>query len=393
MHIKCTNGTPKLDSLDHLPPLPLFIYYRHTRFSVTPTEQDKLGIYHALQLRDRVYHIDLELPPSIVHKVFVLLDGHFPKLEHLSLSFLESRLPLIFPRAFLAPKLRHLALPGISPPRRLRVLTSTASLVSLVLTNIQTSSYFGPRLLVARLSSLPQLEELSIEIDTPIPRPSTERVLLGEKGPTVTLPILKKLRFTGFGAYLESFVAQIRAPFLEWLMVTLLNQIAFVLPHLSHLVNITEAFKLPTATLVFWSDVFEVTTCHSTIGPSPFSFRATCTQLAWQIDRATQICHALIPVLSCVEKLMLYRTIRKIPIEMIDSATWHDLLRPFTGVKELRIDRWLLEGLSRALQVDEIGSDPGFLPNLRYIDARNNLFTSFLDARQAMGRPVQFVTR
>ena len=105
MHIKCTNGTPKLDSLDHLPPLPLFIYYRHTRFGVTPTEQDKLGIYHALQLRDRVYHIDLELPPSIVHKVFVLLDGHFPKLEHLSLSFLESRLPLIFPRAFLAPKL------------------------------------------------------------------------------------------------------------------------------------------------------------------------------------------------------------------------------------------------------------------------------------------------
>ena len=78
---------------------------------------------------------------------------------------------------------------------------------------------------------------------------------------------------------------------------------------------------------------------------------------------------------------------------MIDNATWHDLLRSFTGVKELRIERWLLEGLSRALQVDEIGSDPGFLPNLRYIDAKNNLFTSFLDARQAMGRTVQFVTR
>ena len=393
MHIKFTNGSPIVDMLDHFPPVPLFLeYYGPNSLRGDLTEQDELGIYHALQLHNRVYHIDLKLPPSIVHKVFVLLDGQFPKLEHLSLSFSESHLPLIFPRAFLAPNLRYLALPGISPPRRLRVLTSTASLVKLVLSNIQASSYFRPRLLVARLSSLPQLEELSIEFSTPIPRPSTERVLLGEKGTTVTLPSLKTLRFTGVGAYLESLVAQIRAPLLEWLVVTLFNQIVFVLPHLSYLVNNTEAFKLPTATLAFYPDEIKVTTCPSTIKPSPFSFRVTCTQLDWQIDCAAQICHALIPVLSSVETLRLFHFTQKIPIEMIDSATWHDLLRSFTGVKELCIAYPLLERLSHALQVDEIGSDPGFLPNLRYIDPKNNLFTSFLDARQAMGRPVQFVT-
>jgi hypothetical protein len=51
------------------------------------TEQDELGIYHALRLHDRVRHIHLDLPPSILHKVLVLMDEHFPILEHLSLSF------------------------------------------------------------------------------------------------------------------------------------------------------------------------------------------------------------------------------------------------------------------------------------------------------------------
>ena len=57
--------------------------------------------------------------------------------------------------------------------------------------NIRASGYFRPRLLVARLQSLPQLEELSIGFSIPIPRPSAERELLGEQGTPVTLPNLK----------------------------------------------------------------------------------------------------------------------------------------------------------------------------------------------------------
>jgi hypothetical protein len=40
--------------------------------------------------------------------------------------------------------------------------------------------------------------------------------------------------------------------------------------------------------------------------------------------------------------------------------------------------------------MDEVGLDPGFLPNLRSIRALDNLFTSFIDARRVVGRPVQF---
>ena len=228
-----------VNTLDYLPLLLLFVDYSSDFFAPTIPKQDELGIYLILQLRDRIRHLDLNLPPSILHKVLVLVDETFPILEHLSLSrmfsadsgHLSHRLPLTLPKGFLAPNLRHLTLFDIGPPKRLRMLTSTVSLVTLTLSRIQTSGYFRPRLLVARLRTLPLLEELTIEFAIPIPRPSTERELLGEGGATITLPGLKTLGFKGVGAYLESLVAQIRVPLLEQLHIWLFNQIAFVLPH------------------------------------------------------------------------------------------------------------------------------------------------------------------
>ena len=386
-----------VDRLDHLPPLPLFVNYRPT---TRLTEQDELGIYHALQLHGRVRHIELVLLPSILHRAVVLMNGQFPMLEHLYLSFaatIEHRLPLTLPKDFLAPNLRYLALPSISPPRRLRILTSTVSLVELVLSNIQTSSYFRPRLLVARLASLPKLRYLTIEFSIPIPRPRTESKLLGEQGAPVTLPSLTTLRFKGVGAYLESLVAQIRAPLLQRLWITFFNQIAFALPHLSHLINITERFKLPKRVIRFDCEEVTVTAAHPSLTWSEeyFCLRVICKPLDWQIDCAAQICHALFPALSGVGQLILDHIYWDISTEFrdggIDSATWHDLLSSFIGVTELYIGYRLLEELSRTLQEDEVGLDPGFLPNLRYIYASENLFTSFIETRQVVGRPVAYL--
>ena len=385
-----------VDTLDHLPRLPLSLYYRHIEPPgfIKLTEQDKLGIYHALRLHDRVYRIDLMFPPSILQKVFELLGGHFPIMEHLFLMFSTSsnnNLPLTLPKAFLGPNLRRLSLPRISPPRRLRLLTSTVSLVALELSNIETSSYFRPRLLATRLRSLPQLEELSIGFSIPIPRPSSERELLGEQGAPVTLPSLKILKFRGVGAYLESLVAQIRTPLLERLNITLFNQIAFALPHLSYMINITDVFKLPSAEVGFYRNEVCISTFHS-LARIPFSLHVRCKPLDWQIDCAAQICHALIPTLSDVQELSLYN--KGIPTELgndaIDGAMWHDLLRTFIGVEQLRIYRGLTGEVSRALQVDGVGTNPSFLPNLQSICAKDYLFTSFINTRKAVGRPVQF---
>ena len=403
MFIECSNQRPViLDTLDHLPPLPLFISYRDDIYTRT-SEQElyDLRIYPPLRLPGRLFHIDLTLYPSMMDEVVILMDEQFPILKHLSLSYPYLDKPAHtfpnFPKGFLAPNLRHLSLPNISPPRRLRFLTSTVSLVTLRLHDIQNSSYVRPRVLVARLGSLPLLEELFIGFSIPIPRPSTERELLGEQRTPVTLPSLKDLRFHGVGAYLESLVAQIRVPLLERLYIELFNQVAFVLPHLFYLINITEAFQLSSATVHFNENVVHLQvpapSADSLISRS-FDLRVRCTPLDWQIDCAAQICHALIPTLSSVEELSLGGNPGK-PTELqngeIDSTTWHDLLRSFVGVKKLYIYYYTLvnKELSLALQADEVGSDPEFLPNLRSIHAYGNEFTSFIDTRQAVGRPVE----
>ena len=388
-------------TLDHLPLLPLFICYDYSyRSASSVPKQAEFGIYHALRLHGRIGHIQLDLPSSILHKALTPMNENFPILEYLSLSGPFSpdraqRLPLTLPKAFLAPDLLHLILIGIGLPKRLRVLTSTVSLVTLTLRNIQTSSYFRPKLLVARLRSLPLLEELTITFSNPIPRPSTERELLVEKRDPITLPSLKSLRFHGVGAYLESFVAQISVPFLEQLEIRLFNQVAFVLPHLSSLINITKALKPSSATVDFNLNEVCVSTVHDHgFGRPTLSLYVRCKPLDWQIDCTAQICHGLFPTLSNVRVLRLILGYQEIPTEMrngaIDGASWHDLLRTFIGAKQLRIGRALSEELAHALQADEVGLDPEFLPNLRSIRARRNLFTSFIDTRQVVGRPVQF---
>jgi hypothetical protein len=59
-------------------------------------------------------------------------------------------------------------------------------------------------------------------------------------------------------------------------------------------------------------------------------------------------------------------------------------------MKELRIETGLLEELARVLQMDEVGSDAGFLPDQQEIVAARNLFTSFIDPRHVIGRSVRF---
>ena len=404
LHIHCTNGTPLVHTLDHLPPLPLLITYRVT--IATINWKDEMGLYCAMRMRDRVRTIDLDLPPSILHKFVMLMDEPFPILERLSLSYtVDGVTSLVLPKTFLAPNLRHLKLISVCLPKGLPFL-STVSLITLALTNIQVSGYFSPSQLMAHLRSLPQLEELAIGFSVPLPRPSTERELLGDQETPVTLSNLRLLTFRGVSTYLESLVAQIRAPFLERLNITLFGQITFSLPHLSHFTSTIEALKLPTAKVFFWRDKVFITMDHDSNSQlyghdGRFILRVTYQHLDWQIDCAAQICSALMPVLTCVEKLTLDFYGLVVPTEWqdgeIEATTWHELLRSFVEVKELHICGALLPELSRALQVDGVGTDPELLPRLQELVSvfkgkqADNLFDSFLHARDVCGRPVRLV--
>jgi hypothetical protein len=418
LRIVCTYGTPTVDTLDHLPPLPLFIEYpagmvrvnEGTQKSLTISPEDSLGINYALPwLRDRVRRINLHLQLSILPESLVLLYKTFPILEHLYLSLSFTGLGdkmLVLPRTFMAPNLRHLVLLGIRVPKRLQLLSTTLSLVTLKLSKIQASGYFRPRLLAARLESLLQLEELSIEFSVPIPRPSAEGPLLGKQGSPVMLSNLKIFTFRGVSAYLERLVCQIRTPILERMDITFFNQIAFRLPHLSHFLSPTEQF--PGIAEVSFSHHAVFLHRHimgrSLFGSNvSFTLCVVCKPMDWQIDCAAQICSTLLPALSGVEKLSLTHTSSNggifapaildfNPYE-IDCTTWHELLRLFTGVKELRIDYLLSKELSRALEMDEIGFDPWLFPELQKLESQyrkvdSDSFGSFIRARRVAGRPV-----
>jgi hypothetical protein len=397
MIIICSNGTPIVDTLDHLPFLPLIIDYRDT---TAITRQDELAIRQALLLRDRVCHIDFHLPPSILHMCLPLMDKPFLTLEYLSRSYTnEGDASLVLPKTFLAPNLRHLSLSGIDIPKRLRLLSSAVSLVKLVLTDIRESGYFPPRLLAARLQSLPQLEYFSISFSVPMPSPSAQTELLSKRGATVTLPNLTYLAFQGVSAYLECFVAQIGTPRLERLDITLFNQAAFELLHLSHFTNTIEGLKFHTAKVSFGRDSVSVTMEDRKTRQHDglFSLNLMGRQMDWQIDCAAQICSTLMPALFGVEELRLVFYENIMPMEwqngVIDGTTWHRLLRAFAGVKELHICAALSQELSRALQVDDIGSDPGLLPSLQEIVSEFKgvgCFRSFIRARRIVGNRVRY---
>ncbi|KAH9008458.1 hypothetical protein EDB85DRAFT_2164366 [Lactarius pseudohatsudake] len=406
MHILCTNGSPVVDTLAHLPSLPLVIDYQDE--TGTMGAKDELGMSQALQLRDRIRHIVISVPPASLHKLPVLMDDSYPILEHLCLSSTarEEDAGLILPMTFMAPNLRYLNLLGISLPTKLPLLSSTVALVTLTLTNIQSSGYFLPKHLVTRLRFLPQLEELTICFSVPVPRPSAESELWNAPETPVTFPVLKHLTFRGVSAYLESLIAQISAPLLDHLGITIFNQVAFTLPHLSHFTNTTEGLKLPIASVIFESGAVSVVTDQRNRqqwadGPPnfSFSFRVMCREFDWQVDCAAQICNALIPMLSGVEGLTLNFDGHCIPTEWqdgaVDGTTWRELLGPFVGARKLRICHALIWELSLVLQSEDAGLDPMLLPCLQELvpqldeEHANNAFSSFIDAREIAGRPVR----
>jgi len=201
----------------------------------------------------------------------------------------EENTSLVLPRTFLALNLRHIALRGIRLPKRLRLLTSTSLLVTLSLTHTRASGYFCPRLLVARLQPLLQLEELSICFTVPLPRPSAEGELLNKRGTPVTLRNLKHLTFVGVSAYLESLLAQIETPFLERLNVKLFMQMDFALLHLSRFISVTEKIKSDFLVVTFGHNAVSITTRSGTPADERIVLSVRCRQLDWQIECAAQV--------------------------------------------------------------------------------------------------------
>ena len=392
------NDYPPIDTLSHLPPLPLAIDFSESE-TTTLARKDVENMYFGLQQRGHILHqVVLRAPSSTLRMWLELMNKHFPRLADLSLlSTSTEEMKIILPETLHAPNLRRLALHGIGLPKGLLLLSSTVALSTLSLTHVGASCYFPPGHLIAHLQSLPYLEELSIGFAIPIPLPSSERELLPPPIPFVTLPTLRRLTFRGVDVYLDNLVAQIDTPLLERLNLTLFFDLTFTLVNLTEFIHRTEGFECLAAQVIFNKDGASI---YEESGAGKLSLHVSCEPLDWLIDSATQVCSALGDALLAVEELTLDLDVDGMPSdwgETLDSTMWLELLLPFTGVKKLHVGSSLVGEVSQALDSDvgELVSE--LLPDLQELEVRleindaKKVFSAFIQTRESMGRPVRLL--
>ncbi len=405
----CTIGTPIADMLAHSPTLPLIIDY----FSEDDiTAEDEEAIVLALNQRDRVRRIRLEVPCLGLQKLAMAIDEEYPILEYLIMwpSTEKTSAVLVLPETLQAPHLRHLALSSFALPIGSRLLTTAVGLVTLCLFIGQPLTYFRPNTLLQWISFMPQLETIVVAHQCPIPNRDVERQLMHTLTiPHVTLPNLRWFVFGGVSAYLEAVVRRITAPHIEKCQFNFFKQLTFSIPRLLQFLSTTENLRFDSARFRFeGKQIYVEMYLREEADPKIYALilNVFCGHLDWQVSSVAQIFDALNQIFSPVEHLTLEHEVHNQSSEEhneVDYAEWRKLLRSFSNVKTLTVEDGLVKKLACCLRLDDGELPLDLLPELQELtysgtgdvgDAFTSFtdaFTPFTDARQKTGRPVTLV--
>src|SRR6266403_3992178 len=393
----CTNGTLVANMLAHSPPLPLTVDYSDED-GITAEDEDAIML--ALEQRDRVRHLRLFFPFWKLRNFVMAIDGEFPILQYLIvISQMEGSSALMLRETLQAPHLKHLMLTGFTHPIGPRLHPTAVGLVTLDLLIHQPSAFFQPNILLQWISFMPQLEKLVISFRFPVPDRDVELQFTHIPITTpITLPNLRWFWFQGVSAYLEAIVCRIATPRLERLHIQFFEQLTFSVPCLVQFMNTTKILRFDRAVLDF-SDMGVYALFLRETGAFVFTMIVHCRHLNQQVSSVAQISSALGQVLSAVEHLDLeHKTHTRSSEEHndIDRIEWRKLLRALNNVKTLHVEDGLVEELSRCLQLEDGELPLDLLPELQeltYVGSSDagDAFTSFIDARQNIGRPVTLV--
>lgn len=402
LRLVCTYGTPVADMLAHSPPLPLVIDHVDDDHDIT-TENEE-GIVLALQLRDRVCRIRLQMPIPNLKRLITAIGDEFPVLDYLYVAApTKETTNLVLPQTFRAPHLRHLVLDNVICPIASPLLMPTMGLLTLSLLNIHSSAYFSPNDLLKRLSLMPQLETLGIVFHSPVSNRHVERQLLIRPIMThVTLPSLQWFGFKGASAYLEALLPRMTTPILEKLQILFFNQLTYRVPHLLQFINTAENLTFRTGRIAFDEEGVSIRVYpHQGAKMYTLYIEVGCKPIDWQVASAAQVFDALRTAFLTVKSLILEYNGSFIPSEWrheVDRRPWRELLRSFSNVEILHVgigDDFVGQ-LSRSLRLEDGEPPLELLPELKElsysaIDDDDAAFTAFIDARQNAGRPVTLI--
>ncbi|KAH9963467.1 hypothetical protein BJV74DRAFT_335527 [Russula compacta] len=402
LSLLCTYRTPVAEMLAHSPPLPLIIDYGDRNHYVTT--EDKDGILLALEQRDRVRSIRLEMPVPSLQKAINALDDGFSILECLFITPLtKQNTGLVLPKTFQAPHLRHLLLSNFSFPRGSPLLTTQAvNIVSLVLVDILQSAHFPPNDLLRLLLHLPQLEVLCIDFSSPVLNNDAEGQLLHSSiiMTHFTLPNLRIFEFGGTSTYLEALLPHMAALLLERFEIKFFFQLSFFLPHLRQFLNTIENIRFNNATLTFDGGLSVSVSLHAVARLRLLSMEVSCGDLDRQVASIVQIINSLSIVFSSMENLTLeYTKSNSMSLLWANEAgrsQWRELLRPFSNLKRLHVTGDLIWALSCSLESEDGESPMELLPELKELsysgsDDGSDAFTKFIVSRQNAGHPVALI--
>jgi hypothetical protein len=403
LRLVCTPGTPTRDKLDVWPAFPLVIWGEV--FDTSSMD----NIAAALKHSNRVHQINLRVMDVQLENLWAEMQRPFPELAHLELWSCDEVAPVL-PSSFLhghAPGLRFLWLSRIPFPGLQKLLLSATHLVDLHLLGIPHSGYISPEAILTALSMLTSLQSFSLKFQSPLSRPDREIRHLPLSTRCV-LPALTYFWFKGVGEYLDSLVAYIDAPQLEYLDITFFNDLDFDTPQLTQFISRTPTLiALENAHVSFETGAARVNFSSQISGYGELSVEISCRELDWQLSSLEQVCTSCLPPsrLSTLEDLHIVGHPSSQP-DQIDHLwdkerqeelnQWLELLRPFSAVKNLYLSEVFAPHIMAALQELVGGRTTEVLPTLRNIFLEGpqpsgpiqEAIGQFIAARQVTGRPI-----
>jgi hypothetical protein len=387
--------------LMHSPPLPLIVEPTYFDFMTVQSQQNVL---RGLEQSDRVFSIILDASSLCEYYLRIALDRTFPILETLSLSSLEDNVPLILPDDFATPRLRALHLHNIPLDEISFVLTNsvTANLISLRFDRIEDYSYVPPEHLVELISSMPQLENLSIGFGPTFVLSEPDREFWHTEMRRVVLPSLWRLAFTGESAYLEKMLALISTPLLQCFHVTYSPKPTLAVQALPAFLKTIQNINFRAAVVSF-SETFTINYYPEQPSHSPFCLMFAMgsddkiDRLNEQVATMAKICTAVSPVLRFVESLALEFDRAYVPDDFaVRREHWRTFLRSLGAVRRLRADVALTPELASILNPEDGTATEELLPKLSEllvvsrVDLARNLFDSLILTRSLAGYNIDF---
>jgi hypothetical protein len=352
--------------LDAWPALPLTVEYPGDY----PTGSVD-NIVAALERRDRVHKIYLiDVPSSDLEISIAALQEPFPELTDLRLESDDKT--VVVPDSILggsAPRLRLLVLSRVQFSGLSKLLLSATHLYGLILSNIPHSGYFSPDAMVATLSTLTSLEYLEIGFQSPrsCPDPASRRLPPSTRS---VLPLLTYFEYKGVSEYLEELVARIDSPRLDYLRITLFNDIIIDTPKFAQFISRTPTSRAPEkAYIVVRDSAASVHLSSQVPDDMNINVKILCRGLNWQLSSLEQVCSSCLPSLSGLQDLRFLKDSHLPPYlkNNSDNNLWLDLLHPFAAVKNLYLSEEFAPHIGPVFQELVEGRTTEVLPALQNI--------------------------